>query len=79
MKIGQKVIVNYGENNELHGIYAGTGVMQRFENSPMETMALIRLSLADSGYIQPDGRGKKPISFVSSLLVHPSNITVIEE
>ena len=79
MQIGQKVIVNLGEDNEIQGIYAGTGVMQRFENSPMETMALIRLSLADSGYIQPDGRGKKPIIFVSSLLVHPSNITVIEE
>lgn len=79
MKIGQRVIVNLGEDNEITGIYAGTGVMQRFENSPMETMALVRLSLSNSGYIQPDGRGKKPISFVSSLVVHPSNITVIED
>jgi hypothetical protein len=79
MKIGQRVIINNGEDSQAFGVYAGTGVMQRFENGPMETMALIRLNPVDSGYIQPDGRGKKPISFVSSLVVHPSNITVIEE
>lgn len=76
MNIGQKVIVNLGEDNQMEGIYAGTGVMQRFENSPMETMVLVRLNMADSGYLQPDGRGKKPISFVSCLVIHPSNITI---
>lgn len=79
MKIGQRVIVNLGDDNEIEGIYAGTGVMQRFVTGPMETMAIIRLTVADSGYIQPVGMGKKPVSFVNSLVVHPSNITVIEE
>jgi len=77
MKIGQKVIINNGEDSQAFGVYAGTGVMQSFENGPMETMALIRLSLADSGYIQPDGRGKKPVTFVSCLVVHPDNLTAV--
>jgi len=78
MKIGQKVIVNYGENNELHGIYAGTGVMQRFENGPMETMALVRLNPVDSGYLHSGGNPKL-VAFIASVVVHPDNITVVEE
>ena len=78
MKIGQKVIVNLGEDSQVEAVYAGTGTMQRFENGELQNMALVRLNPADSGYIQPDGRGKKPISFVSCLVVHPDNLTVVD-
>jgi len=76
MKIGQKVIVNNGEDSQSYGIYAGTAVMQRFENSDMETMAIVRMDMGDCGYIQPDGNGKKPVTFVSCVVVHPENLTV---
>lgn len=79
MKIGQRVIVNLGDDNQIEGIYAGTGVMQKFVTGPMETMAIIRLTVADSGYIQPAGMGKKPVSFVNSLVVDPSKLTIIKD
>ena len=81
MKIGQKVIVNFGKVNEVHGIYAGTAIMQRYDNNPVvETMAIVRLTMNDSGHIQPDGGSKRTSSFyyVNSLIVRPIDITVIE-
>lgn len=76
MKIGQRVMITNVEGPHTFGVYAGTAVMQRFENSDMETMAIVRLDMGDCGYIQPDGRGKKPVTFVSCVVVHPENLTV---
>lgn len=82
MKIGQKVIINSGKDNEVHGIYAGTAVMQRYASNPVvETMAIVRLSLNDSGHILPDGGGKRnsKIYYIDNLIVRPKDITVVEE
>jgi hypothetical protein len=82
MQIGQKVIVNSGKDNEVHGIYAGTAVMQRYDSNPVvETMAIVRLSLNDSGHIQPDGGGKRNsrIYYIDNLIVRPVDITVVKE
>lgn len=82
MQIGQKVIVNSGKDNEVHGIYAGTAVMQRYDSNPIvETMAIVRLSFNDSGHIQPDGGGKRNsrIYYIDNLIVRPVDITVVKE
>ena len=82
MQIGQKVIVNSGKDNEVHGIYAGTAVMQRYDSNPVvETMAIVRLSLNDSGHIQRDGGGKRNsrIYYIDNLIVRPVDITVVKE
>lgn len=73
MNIGETVIVNAGEDTEFVGTYAGAAIVQRVAGGPLETLAVIRLTPSDAGYVRPSGPSTFR-AYVETILVHPSNL-----